>query len=118
MPEIEFLDYLNIPSTPEHRQKYIRPYKVDGISKNKIFEFLGDYWHGNPKIFLPEETNNSNKTSFGNLYQSTTNKFIKLKEMGYDIYYIWESDWNQWKRDKSLPFPIKKYKKCQSQIKL
>ena len=106
LPEIEFLDHLHITE----RQTYIKPYKVDGIKGNKIFEFLGDYWHGNPKIFLSEDINLSNNTSFGELYTKTMAKFVSLKQMGYDIYYIWEHKWNAWNRNKSIPFPIKRFK--------
>lgn len=107
MPEIEFLDYLNI----NERQKYIKPYKVDGIKNKKVFEFLGDYWHGNPKVFQSDGINLSNKISFGELYKKTLEKFSYLNDLGYDIYYIWENNWNQWNKNpfKTI-FPLKKFK--------
>lgn len=108
--EIEFLNYLKIPNTIENRQKFIKPFKVDGIKNNKIFEFLGDYWHGNPIIFNENDTNLLNKTTFKDLYNKTLNKFKSLNDNGYDIYYIWENDWNKWKKNKNLSFPIQKYK--------
>jgi len=108
--EIEFLNYLKIPPSIENRQKYIKPYKIDGVKGKKIFEFLGDYWHGNPKIFLPHKLNLSNGIPFEDLYTNTMKKFVELKAKGYDIYYIWENDWNQWKRKTISTFPIKKYK--------
>lgn len=40
-PEIDFLNYCQIPDDTSHRQKYIKPYKVDAINKNIIYEFLG-----------------------------------------------------------------------------
>ncbi len=106
MPEIEFLDHLHIID----RQKYIKPYKVDGIKNKKIFEFLGDYWHGNPQIFLSDGMNYSAKTTFGELYIKTIKKFVELKAQGYDIYYVWENEWNRWKQRKQSSFPLRKYK--------
>ena len=106
--EMEFLDYIGIIT--EDRQKYIKPYKVDGIRGNKIFEFFGDYWHGNPKLFPPHEVNSSNKIKFGDLFKNTTAKLQSLNDRGYDIYYIWENDWNLWKKNKLSIFPLRKYK--------
>lgn len=53
--EMEFLDYLTIPL--ESRQKYINAYVVDGLNNqtNTIYEFLGDFWHGNPQKFNPKK---------------------------------------------------------------
>jgi len=55
--ETEFLDFFNI----SNRQKYIKEIriKVDGydVETNTVYEFLGDYWHGNPKIFNLNEIN-------------------------------------------------------------
>jgi hypothetical protein len=106
-PETEFLNYCHI--LPSQRQKYLRPYRIDGLSEYKIFEFLGDYWHGNPIKYKPTDINQISKQKFGTLYENTMKKFIELKARGYDIYYMWENDWNQWTRDKSGSFPIKKY---------
>ena len=106
-PERKFLEYCNISLI--ERQKYISPYKVDGIKGNKIYEFLGDYWHGNPIKYDKTDHNQQAHKTFGELYQKTVEKFINLKSRGYDIYYIWENDWNMWVKNNSLIFPIKKY---------
>jgi len=104
--ETEFLDMLKI----NNRQKYITPYKVDGINNYKIFEFLGDYWHGNPARFEPEEYNKKVKKSYGELYNNTIFKFKSLFDKGYTIYYMWEADYVQWKKSKELSFPLKIFK--------
>ena len=106
--EIEFLNILNI--TEKNRQKYIKPFKVDGIKNNKIFEFLGDYWHGNPQKYTSINTNKTVKKTFGELYLNTLSKFKSLFNKGYAIYYIWESDYKSWLKDTSKPFPIKIFK--------
>jgi len=99
IPEIEFLNYCNIPNNKEHRQKYIKPYKPDGYdsSTNTICEFLGDYWHGNPDKFKSTYFNQRCKKTAGELYIETINKFDALKSLGYNIKYIWESDWKKFK---------------------
>lgn len=93
-PEVEFLNLMNVPL--ETRQVYIGRYKVDGVSGNDIFEFLGDYWHGNPQKFLPNEMNESCQMTYGELLQKTFHKFQTLKNMGYRINYIWENEWKKY----------------------
>jgi len=110
--EIAFLNHLNIPNTSNNRQKRILGFNVDGIdyNTNTIYEFLGDYWHGNPKIHNRKDINRANKTSFGKLYDFTFNKKFKiLKENGYTIKYIWESDWDIWNKIDNKKLPILKY---------
>jgi len=101
-PEIEFLNHLNISSS--NRQKYVKPYKVDAICGNIIYEFLGDFWHGNPTRFNRNDINKITKESFGKLYGDTFKKFNDLTASGYTIKYVWETDWNNFKRgvDKEL----------------
>jgi hypothetical protein len=70
-------------------------YKVDGYCSktNTIFEFHGDYWHGNPKIFDKDDINKRAKTTFGELYEKTKNKAEFIKKSGYNLIEIWENDW-------------------------
>jgi hypothetical protein len=100
-PEINFLDYLHL--LPDHRQWKIRRYHADGIEENTIYEFLGDYWHGNPVKYAPDDYNQRAHKTFGELYQNTIKKFQILKSLNYKVKYIWESDWVKFKRgdDKS-----------------
>ena len=70
-------------------------FKADGYCEetNTIYEFHGDYWHGNPKRFNPTIINNTTHCTFGDLYQKTIDKEKKIKELGYNLISIWESDW-------------------------
>jgi Fe2+ or Zn2+ uptake regulation protein len=108
-PEISFLNYMKI--SEENRQVYIKPYKIDGIDlkTNTLYEFLGDYFHGNPKKFNKDIINKTTKKSFGELYQNTFKKFDKLKSLGYNIKYIWESDWKKWSKNKIGNIPLLEY---------
>jgi hypothetical protein len=101
--EIKFLDYLNIKK--ENRQIRINKFLVDAFDKptNTIYEFLGDFWHGNPQKFDPTKLNHVNKQSFQSLYENTLNKFNTLHENGYKINYIWENDWDIWNENGEIP---------------
>ena len=101
--EIEFLDYLNIPNTKENRQLKIKKFNVDGYDPktNTIYEFLGDYWHGNlhNKRFNPKSIHPIYKITFQKLYEKTIKKLNRLKSLGYNVKYIWENDWKKFKNN-------------------
>jgi hypothetical protein len=107
--EIEFLDYLKIPK--KNRQIQISKFIVDGIdTKNKIiYEFLGNYWHGNPDKFSPSKLNKHLNKTFGELYKKTFKRFGVLKNKGYKILYVWELDWDRFRKNKMKIFNLKEY---------
>lgn len=96
--ETKWLDSLNILN--ENRNIYIiinsKKYNVDGFdpATNTIYEFYGDYWHGNPNVkrFLEIKINKVNGVEFKTLYQNTLNREEELIKAGYKIVSIWESD--------------------------
>jgi hypothetical protein len=69
--------------------------KVDAIdSINKIiYEFYGDYWHGNPCIYNPKEINKVTGLSFEELYRKTIEREKVILDSGFSIINIWESDY-------------------------
>lgn len=70
-------------------------YRADGYCEetNTIYEFHGDYFHGNPKRFDPEEENKLCNATHGELYQKTLQKEQKIRNLGYNLVVMWESDW-------------------------
>jgi hypothetical protein len=101
--EILWLDSLNIEE--KYRQKCLkingRLYKVDALKENIIYEFLGDYWHGNPKKFSSDLLNKQVKKTYGDLYKSTLERLKLFESIGYKVVYIWEYDFkNQIKVEK------------------
>jgi hypothetical protein len=76
-------------------------YKADGYCEetNTIYEFHGDYWHGNPNTNNIKDTNKKVNKKFGTLFINTCIKEFKLREMGYNYICKWESP---------HPRPIKK----------
>ena len=103
--ETEWLDYLNIPK--EYRQINIklngRRFKLDALdpTSNTAYEFNGDYYHGNPKVFKSEDFNYICKKTFGELYIKTLEKESILKKY-YKVISIWEQDWNILKKENKL----------------
>lgn len=97
----KWLDDLNIPDIKgETREVRIDIggafYKVDGYNPktNTVYEFLGDFWHGNPEKFDPEDINPVNKKLFGELHRKTMERIDLFKENGYNVVYIWEKDFS------------------------
>jgi hypothetical protein len=96
-PEIEWLDYLQVPE--KYRQARIviggKLFKLDAYNPeiNTIYEFYGDFWHGNPKIYNSEDENPVCKRTFGKLYNKTIQKEKALDAAGYNLITIWENDW-------------------------
>jgi hypothetical protein len=69
--------------------------KADGYCKktNTIYEYHGDFWHGNPKKYNQTDYNKKNGKTFGELYQKTLFRETKIRELGFNLITIWESDW-------------------------
>jgi len=72
-------------------------FRVDGFNPETktVYEFLGNYWHGNPSMFGSDELNKTVGKTFGQLYQGTMERINCLEEAGYKVFYIWEKDFNE-----------------------
>lgn len=97
--ESDWLDSLNIPKDKDHRQVYIliknKRYFADGYNPitKTVYEFYGDKWHGNPKIYDLNKIDNVMKISYKDAYNRTITRENILKNAGYNIVSIWESEW-------------------------
>lgn len=75
-------------------------YKIHGIGRvdgfdpktNTVYEFHGDFWHGNPTLFESDKINPVTKTTFGFLYENTKQREQKIKQQ-YNLVTIWESEY-------------------------
>lgn len=98
-PEKQWLDSLGIP--PENRQVWITlpnaNFQVDGYdpTTNTVYEFWGDYWHGNPRVYSDGEVNATNGVSFAELYRRTVDKKTALVDSGFAVIEMWEHEWKQ-----------------------
>jgi hypothetical protein len=74
-----------------------RRIKADGYDAETrtIYEFWGDFWHGNPKLYDSNTMNTATGKTFGELYQQTLNKRRLVTENGYHLIEIWENDWRR-----------------------
>lgn len=75
-----------------------RYYKVDGYDEltNTIYEFHGDVWHGNPKVFDDDDCPHPHDKTVTakELYDATIARDEFLRG-AYNLVTIWESDWNE-----------------------
>ena len=70
-------------------------YRADGYcaETTTVYEYHGDYWHGNPKKFNQHDMNKSSKKTFGELYEQTMKRENEIRALGYNLVVMWESDW-------------------------
>jgi Protein of unknown function (DUF723) len=73
-------------------------YFVDGYCKenNTVYEFHGDAYHGNLTKYTPETLCHpfKNNITAQELHDKTMIKEKIIRELGYNLISIWESDWN------------------------
>lgn len=102
--QIEWLNYCEISDGYIQHAKNVGEFRIpntfmhaDGYNNktNTIYEFQGDFWHGNPNIFNQNDINPKTNTTYGSLYEKTQNKIKLLKNKGYNIKEIWESEWDK-----------------------
>lgn len=75
----------------------------DYILHTKIIEFNGDYWHGNPKYYKPDDIMkfiqkqrtkyNGDKAS--DIWEYDRKKKNALEKLGYKVKVVWESDYHK-----------------------
>jgi len=70
-----------------------RFYRADGYHEesNTVYEYYGDYWHGNPQKFHPDDINQSVGKTFGELYKNTIEREEHIRSMGYKVIAKWEN---------------------------
>ena len=95
-----WLDMMNISN--ENREYFLRlsndtTISADGYDPKTrtVYEFWGDFWHGNPKIYNRDDVNVYTKTTFGYLYKKTLDKRKAILNSGYKLIEIWENDWRK-----------------------
>jgi len=98
--ETKWLDSLDIPKHQRNVAIYNgnKRYNVDALVDKTIYEFYGDYWHGNLNVYSCNMINKHNKILFTDLYQQTINREKELIKLGYNVISIWESDFQSSKK--------------------
>lgn len=99
--EQNWLNSLSIPNDKEHRQVYFYINKkrmtADGFDQitNTIYEFYGDYWHGNPTKYKAEDMNTFSHKTYGQLYADTIAREQIIINAGYKLNTMWEADYKK-----------------------
>ena len=101
------------------KEGHTRYYQVDGFSRHSyvirdgkfqeeeegskqgtVFEVLGDYYHSNPMFYKTGQSPRKNMTHQQN-YEYTMNRLKHIEEEGYNVFYIWVSDFKRFQREMS-----------------
>ena len=72
---------------------------VDFKFGNKIIEFYGDYWHGNPTLYKPDDTVGYKKTKVSKIWERDLNRINLIEKKGYDVLIVWENDYKNNKEE-------------------
>lgn len=70
--------------------------KVDGycLENNTVYEFHGDFWHGNPKFYDQNKLHpfSQKNETYGDKYNKTMLRDEKIRNLGYNLIVKCESD--------------------------
>lgn len=66
---------------------------IDALVEDVVYEFYGSYYHGDPRHYSNSTWNAVAKRIMGELYQRTLTRETRLKALGYEIKFVWESDY-------------------------
>ncbi|GFT84279.1 DNA_pol_B_2 domain-containing protein [Trichonephila clavipes] len=112
---IAWLDYLsdkhniNIQHALNGGEKKLRlgnkTYKVDGFYENTVYQFQGCHWHGCLRCNRESTINKQNQICMKDLYEKTQKINKKILDAGYELFQIWECDFDN---DKEIKKYIKK----------
>ena len=107
--EIEWLEYvmktegIHIQHALNGGQVSICGRSVDGIcyETNSVYQFHGDFWHGNPNKYDQNKIHPRYKEkgiTYGDKYKETLIKDQELRDQGYNVIIMWESEWKEIKK--------------------
>ena len=93
--ETEWLNSLMIPN--DNRNIWLnvngQKFNVDALINGTVYEYYGDYWHGNTKRFDPQMINAYSGLTMQELHEHTVEREQLLRDGGYVVISMWESDW-------------------------
>lgn len=98
--ETMWLDSINLPNNKNTRSVILninnKRFIVDGFDPftKTVYEFYGNFWHGNPKIYKTNDINDQNHMLYGDLFNKTLDREQEIINAGYKIISIWEDDFD------------------------
>ena len=85
------LEYTNLTKPFGKWSHLLGTYVVFDIKhKNCIIEFNGDYWHANPRLFLPEAVIRGKKAR--DIWERDELKLQTARALGFRTFVVWESN--------------------------
>lgn len=86
--------------SPEGERR-IGKYRADGFHEDSrtVYEYHGDFWHGNPKFYDPSERHPMSKVEYGKLMKKTLHKEMYIRDKGYNYVCIWGHEWKEQKKN-------------------
>ena len=107
--EIEWLEFvmrtegIYIQHAKNGGQILICGRSVDGMcyETNSVYQFHGDFWHGNPVRFDQNKIHPKYKEkglTYGDKYKETLIKDQELRDQGYNVIIMWEAEWKEIKK--------------------
>lgn len=102
----EWLDSIGI--SHEYRELSLKEFPnrpVDALvtDTNTVYQFHGDYWHGNPVFYKPTLLNAHSGKTMGELFEATQQWDQTIRDLGYNLVVMWESDWREHLRNNKVP---------------
>ncbi len=87
----------------EWRKKCVDGFYIDENGVKTIVEFLGDYYHGHPRLWGPDQDKKDRFSRlFKDVFLKTEKTLQKCKAFGYKVLDIWESEFKKRKTFQSL----------------
>ena len=100
-PANDWLSHISIPDDSIHREVrgLVGQYVVDGYNPETktVYEFHGDFWHGNPEVYESDVINPVVGLTFGELYERTAIRRQLFIASGFKCVEMWESEWKRMK---------------------
>jgi len=95
--EHKWLDLLEIKNRNVYLQVGNKTLCVDGYDEKTktIYEFYGDFFHGNPEVHDQNELNPLVKETYGELYKKTKEKEDLIIKNGFNLITIWEKEFKK-----------------------
>lgn len=71
-------------------------WEADGYCEetNTVYEYHGDFWHGHPNYFNPNDIHPIINKPYIELYNQTLEREQTIRSLGYNLVTIWEHEWN------------------------
>lgn len=108
--ETAWLDHLHLPDTTRRQAKIqldgrLRSVDAWDPETKTVYEFWGDWWHGHPSRFAPNDVHPRAKVAYKTLYRQTQEKRRAIAAAGYRLVEIWEHEYDAQVMAGTLPPP-------------